>query len=231
MVRSVVDVPAGPASSGCLGEVGRLAVRAVAGGYVGDEFDVGRGAFGGGDGSDPFLRRAAVGAHGRIPSAALRVDEPEVAHDAVHVSAVFFVRRLTRRVALRRAGREALAVAPEDDVVSLLPGWAVEDMPVEAARFQDDVRRPVRDVEQPLIEGVQRQLAVVVVGVDEQAEAGVLFVLGADGPAALLANRPQRRHENAQQKRDDGDNHEKLDECESSFSVHCNHPAVRWKSS
>ena len=143
VVRSVVDVPAGPAAASCLGEVGRLAVRAVAGGYVGDEFDVGRGAFGGGDGSDPFPGRAAVGAHWRIRSAALRVDEPEVAHDAVHVSAVFFGCRLTRRVALGRAGREVLAVTPEDDVVSFLPGGAVEDMPVEAARLQNDVRRPV----------------------------------------------------------------------------------------
>ena len=86
-------------------------------------------------------------------------------------------------------------------------------------------------VVQPAVDHVHRELAVVVVGVDEQAEAGVLLILGADGPAALLANRPQRRHENAQQKRNDGDHHEKLDKCESSFSVHCNHPAVRWKSS
>ena len=114
-------------------------------------------------------------------------------------------------------------------VFEFLQGWAVEDMPVEAARFQDYVRRPVRDVEQPAVDHVHRELAVVVVGVDEQAEAGVFLVLGADGPTALLANRPQRRHENAQQKRNDGDNYEKLDECESSFSIHRNHPAVLLK--
>jgi len=209
VVRSVVDLPAGPAAAGCLGEVGVVTVGSVAGGYVGDEFDVGRGAFGRGDGSDPFFGRAAVGAHGRIRSAALRVKEPEVSHDAVVISAGRFGRRLRPRLALRRPGGEVLAVTPEDNVVSLTPGGAVEDMPVEAARLQDDVRSPVRDVEQPAIDHVQRQLAVVVVGVQEQTQPGVLLVLGADSTPTLLAYRPQRRHKNAQQERNDGDHHEK----------------------
>lgn len=93
-------------------------------------------------------------------------------------------------------------------------------MPVEGAGLQDDVRRPVGHVEQPAIDHVQRQLAVVVVGVQEESQAGILLVLGADRTAALLANRSQCRQENAQQKGDNGDHHQQFNECKSSFSIH-----------
>ena len=93
-------------------------------------------------------------------------------------------------------------------------------MPVEGAGFEDDVRRPVGDVKQPAIDHVQRQLAVEVVGVQEKAQAGVLLILCADRATALLADRSQCRQENAQQKGDDGDHHQKFYERKSSFSIH-----------
>ena len=93
-------------------------------------------------------------------------------------------------------------------------------MPVEGAGSENNVRRPVRHIEQPAINHVQRQLAVVVVGVQEQAQARVLFILGADGAPSLLPHRPQRGQQNAEQQRNDSDHHEKLNQCKSSFSVH-----------
>ncbi len=143
MVRSVVDLPARPAAARRAREVRQVAVRPVAGGHVGDKLHRRRSAFRRGNGSDPFLGCPVVGAHGRIRSAAGRIDEPEVAHNAMVVSASRFSRWLQSGLALRRPRREVFAVTPEDDIVSLAPGRTIEDMAVEGARLQNGIRRPV----------------------------------------------------------------------------------------
>lgn len=57
MVRSIIDLPSRPAAAACPCEIRRIAVRPVAGGYVGDKLHRCGSIFRRSDGSDPFLRR------------------------------------------------------------------------------------------------------------------------------------------------------------------------------
>lgn len=70
------------------------------------------------------------------------------------------------------------------------------------------------------------ELALVVVGVEDGGVAAGFQVGGTGGPAGLLLDFLQCRHQDRQQQGDDGNHHQKFNQCEADSSTHCVSPCV-----